>query len=49
MPPVRLDVNLAMLDAADLAEALISSADWVEAVRHFEEAMLDRAVNLLRS
>lgn len=46
MPPVGLGVNLAMLDAADLAETLISAGDWVEAVTRFEEAMLDRAAPL---
>ncbi len=46
MPPVGLGVNLAMLDAADLAEALISSGNWVEAVSRFEEAMRARAMPL---
>ncbi|HEY0125492.1 MAG TPA: FAD-dependent monooxygenase, partial [Rhizobium sp.] len=48
MPPVGLGVNLAMLDAADLADTLISSADWVEAVSRFEVSMLDRAAPLAK-
>lgn len=35
--------NLAMLDAADLAQAIVSGTDWQQAVRKFEEVMLPRA------
>jgi len=43
MPPVGVGVNLAMLDAADLAEALVAAPDWRRAVQDFERAMLARA------
>ena len=43
MPPVGVGVNLAMLDAADLATALSQDADWHRVVPAFENAMLDRA------
>jgi 2-polyprenyl-6-methoxyphenol hydroxylase-like FAD-dependent oxidoreductase len=43
MPPLGVGVNLAMLDAAELAEALIGSVDWRQAVREYEKVMLDRA------
>ena len=43
MPPLGTGVNLAMLDAAELAENLIYAADWRQALRHSEQIMLDRA------
>ncbi|MGI4811668.1 MAG: FAD-dependent oxidoreductase [Janthinobacterium lividum] len=43
MPPLGVGVNLAMLDAAELAEALVTSQDWREAVRTYEVAMIGRA------
>ena len=36
-------VNLAMLDAAELAEAIISATDWRDTVHAQEQVMLDRA------
>jgi 2-polyprenyl-6-methoxyphenol hydroxylase-like FAD-dependent oxidoreductase len=36
-------VNLAMIDAADLANALADSEDWRSAVRRYEETMFARA------
>lgn len=36
-------VNLAMRDAADLAQALAESEDWDRAVAQYEQAMFDRA------
>lgn len=43
MPPLGVGVNLAMLDAAELADALVSDADWRAAQRRSEASMLDRA------
>ena len=44
MPPVGVGANLAMLDAADLALALVETgAGWAQAVADYEEAMLARA------
>jgi 2-polyprenyl-6-methoxyphenol hydroxylase-like FAD-dependent oxidoreductase len=48
MPPVGIGVNLAMLDAADLASLLIASSDWVTAVEQFEAMMLARAGDIAR-
>ncbi|MER8185213.1 NAD(P)/FAD-dependent oxidoreductase [Kitasatospora sp. NPDC094015] len=43
MPPVGLGANLAMLDGADLAHALVSGAGIGEAVRAYERTMLPRS------
>ncbi|MGI4730190.1 MAG: FAD-dependent oxidoreductase [Janthinobacterium lividum] len=43
MPPLGVGVNLAMLDAAELAETLVAGQDWREAVRTYEAAMIARA------
>ncbi|VVE54507.1 Kynurenine 3-monooxygenase [Pandoraea capi] len=42
-PPMGVGVNLAMLDAAELAQAIASQTDWQAAVHAQERAMLDRA------
>lgn len=42
MPPLGVGVNLAMLDASDLAEGLISFDDWRAAVHQYEKLMLAR-------
>lgn len=46
MPPLGFGVNLAMLDAADLAEALVTTPDWRQAVRDYEDLMIERATQL---
>lgn len=46
MPPLGVGVNLAMLDAADLAEALVAGSDWRQAVRDYEALMIERAAQL---
>lgn len=43
MRSLGVGVNLAMQDAAELAEALVSGDDWRAAQRRSEAAMLDRA------
>lgn len=43
IPPLGVGVNLAMLDAAELAEALVTGQDWREAIRTYEATMIDRA------
>ena len=45
MPPLGVGVNLAMLDAAELAEALLAGADWWTAVQGYEAVMLERATS----
>lgn len=46
MPPLGVGVNLAMLDAAELARALVDSASVDEAVRAYEERMLPRSAEI---
>nr|WP_315236059.1 NAD(P)/FAD-dependent oxidoreductase [uncultured Albidiferax sp.] len=43
MPPLGVGVNLAMLDASDLAVALVSNTDWHLAVHQYEKLMLERS------
>ncbi|MYX98281.1 NAD(P)-binding protein [Streptomyces sp. SID486] len=43
MPPVGLGANLAMLDGADLARALITESNIDDAVRAYENLMLPRS------
>ncbi|MFE9424639.1 FAD-dependent oxidoreductase [Kitasatospora sp. NPDC006697] len=44
MPPVGLGANLAMLDGADLAHALVAASDLGDAVRAYESTMLPRSI-----
>ncbi|HBP4890019.1 TPA: FAD-dependent monooxygenase [Pseudomonas aeruginosa] len=43
MPPVGVGVNLAMLDASDVGEALCTLPDWMNAIRHAETTVCERA------
>ncbi len=47
MPPVGLGVNLAMLDAADVATALCDGSDWANAIRRAEVKISDRARDVM--
>ncbi|MFI1801879.1 FAD-dependent oxidoreductase [Streptomyces sp. NPDC020379] len=44
MPPVGLGANLAMLDGADLARALVAESRTDDAVRAYESVMLPRSI-----
>ncbi|MFE3880768.1 FAD-dependent oxidoreductase [Kitasatospora sp. NPDC059146] len=44
MPPVGLGANLAMLDGADLAHALVAESGVDDAVRAYESVMLPRSI-----
>ncbi|NJP28978.1 FAD-dependent monooxygenase [Microbispora sp. SCL1-1] len=48
MPPLGVGVNLAMLDAAELALALVGSATVGDAVRGYEKTMLPRSAETAR-
>ncbi|MGJ5748878.1 2-polyprenyl-6-methoxyphenol hydroxylase-like FAD-dependent oxidoreductase [Streptomyces puniciscabiei] len=48
MPPVGLGANLAMLDGADLAHALITESSIDDAVRAYERLMLPRSAQAAR-
>ncbi|RKT52833.1 FAD-dependent oxidoreductase [Saccharothrix australiensis] len=48
MPPLGVGVNLAMLDACELALALARATTLDEAVRDYERTMLARSTNLAR-
>jgi hypothetical protein len=49
MPPLGVGVNMAMLDASDLALALTSAATVDEAVRNYENVMLPRSTDLAKT
>lgn len=49
MPPLGVGVNLAMLDAAELALALARASTVPEAVRAYEESMLPRANEMAKA
>jgi len=46
MPPLGVGVNLAMLDASDLALALASGTSIEQAIRSYEETMLARSAEI---
>jgi len=48
MPPLGVGVNLAMLDACELALALAGSSSFVEAVEVYENSMLPRSEKVAR-
>lgn len=48
MPPLGVGVNLAMLDASELALALVGSATVDDAVRAYEKTMLPRSAEIAR-
>ncbi|MET7607528.1 FAD-dependent oxidoreductase [Streptomyces avermitilis] len=48
MPPLGVGVNLAMLDASELALALVHSATIDDAVRSYEKSMLPRSAEMAR-
>ncbi|MFD5246808.1 FAD-dependent oxidoreductase [Amycolatopsis sp. NPDC058340] len=48
MPPLGVGVNLAMVDACELALALVGSASLGEAVRVYEGTMLPRSAEIAR-
>ncbi|MCK7622088.1 FAD-dependent monooxygenase [Streptomyces sp. RS10V-4] len=49
MPPLGVGVNLAMLDASDLAGALANAATVADAVRAYEKTMLPRSAETARA
>lgn len=48
MPPVGVGVNLAMLDASDLAMAIVGCADWQEATRKAQADICGRAKPIMQ-
>jgi 2-polyprenyl-6-methoxyphenol hydroxylase-like FAD-dependent oxidoreductase len=48
MPPLGVGVNLAMLDASDLACALAASSSIAEAIASYESVMLPRSIEMAR-
>jgi 2-polyprenyl-6-methoxyphenol hydroxylase-like FAD-dependent oxidoreductase len=48
MPPLGVGVNLAMLDACELALALANHATVDDAVRAYEKTMLPRSADMQR-
>lgn len=44
MPPLGVGVNMAMLDASDLALAIANSATAAEAIGLYEESMMPRSI-----
>lgn len=49
MPPLGVGVNLAMLDASELALSLVRSATVDDAVRGYEKTMLPRSAEVART
>lgn len=49
MPPLGVGVNLAMLDASDLAMALVGNDDWRAAQRQYESLMIERSTPMVEA
>ncbi|MFF7928105.1 FAD-dependent oxidoreductase [Streptomyces mirabilis] len=49
MPPLGVGVNLAMLDASELALALVHSATIDDAVHNYEKSMLPRSTDIAQT
>ncbi|CAL9659442.1 Flavin-dependent monooxygenase [Streptomyces sp. enrichment culture] len=49
MPPLGVGVNLAMLDAAELALALADAATVADAIRTYEKTMLPRSTEMAKA
>jgi 2-polyprenyl-6-methoxyphenol hydroxylase-like FAD-dependent oxidoreductase len=49
MPPLGVGVNLAMLDASELAVALATAGTVEDAVRGYEQSMLPRSADIART
>jgi 2-polyprenyl-6-methoxyphenol hydroxylase-like FAD-dependent oxidoreductase len=49
MPPLGVGVNLALLDAGELALALVGAATVADAVRAYEKTMLPRSTEMARA
>jgi 2-polyprenyl-6-methoxyphenol hydroxylase-like FAD-dependent oxidoreductase len=49
MPPLGVGVNLAMLDASELALALATAATVDDAVRVYEKTMLPRSIETAKA
>jgi 2-polyprenyl-6-methoxyphenol hydroxylase-like FAD-dependent oxidoreductase len=49
MPPLGVGVNLAMLDASDLAMALVGNDDWRVAQRQYETLMVERSAPMVEA
>jgi 2-polyprenyl-6-methoxyphenol hydroxylase-like FAD-dependent oxidoreductase len=46
MPPLGVGVNLAMLDASELALALVNAATVDDALRVYEKTMIPRSIEI---
>lgn len=49
MPPAGVGVNLVMLDASDMALAIVEGDDWLEKTRAAQDAISVRAAEIMES